>query len=276
MLRSVNDLMDYAIHATDGDVGHVKDIHFDDTSWVIRYLVVDTGEWLDNRKVLISPIGIGRPNWGTKTIPVSITKLQVENSPIFDGNHPVTKQHEVAYLGYYNYPYYWGGTGLWGHDTYPSRFSMGSGAFESLPLVLHSPDPYVEGDEADVALHYSHELHSGIALEGGRVVGTDGEIGYIRDMLVDDESWALRYLVVDCGDWWPVHQVLIAPQWITDANWPDATFTAKMTRQQVKGAPHYDSKRRFDRTNEIGLHEHYGRIGYWIVEVGREEEAPID
>jgi len=62
MLRSMNDLEDCAIRATDGIVGHVKDFYFDDKAWVIRYLVVDTGPWLLSRKVLISPIAIGSPN----------------------------------------------------------------------------------------------------------------------------------------------------------------------------------------------------------------------
>lgn len=55
MLRSMNDLENYTIRATDGTIGHVTDFYFDDERWVIRYLVVDTGSWLASRKVLISP-----------------------------------------------------------------------------------------------------------------------------------------------------------------------------------------------------------------------------
>lgn len=67
MLRSMSDLEGYAIAATDGTIGHVKDFYFDDKAWVIRYLVVDTGSWLSSRKVLISPIAIGHPNWTKNT-----------------------------------------------------------------------------------------------------------------------------------------------------------------------------------------------------------------
>ena len=84
----------YAIRATDGIVGHVKDFYFDDKPWVIRYLVVDTGPWLSSREVLISPISIGHPNWTEKILPVSITKEQVENSPAIDTDKPVSRQHE--------------------------------------------------------------------------------------------------------------------------------------------------------------------------------------
>ena len=63
MLRNVNDLRGYAIRATDGVIGEVDDLYFDDEDWAIRYLVVDTGTWLRDRKVLISPIAIGHPDW---------------------------------------------------------------------------------------------------------------------------------------------------------------------------------------------------------------------
>src|SRR5664279_428506 len=119
MLRSMNDLEDCVIHATDGSIGQVKDLYFDDKAWVIRYLVVDTGSWLSSRNVLISPIAIGHPNWTEKVLPVSITKEQVKNSPSIDTDKPVSRQHEMRYLGYYGYPLYWGGAGLWGGGMYP-------------------------------------------------------------------------------------------------------------------------------------------------------------
>jgi hypothetical protein len=62
MLRSMKDLENYAINATDGLIGRIKDFYFDDDAWVIRYLVVDTGSWLSSRKVLISPISVCQPD----------------------------------------------------------------------------------------------------------------------------------------------------------------------------------------------------------------------
>jgi sporulation protein YlmC with PRC-barrel domain len=64
----------HVITATDGNIGHVKDVYFDDETWCVRYLVVDTGAWLPSRKVLISPISIAQANWADKLLPVSITK----------------------------------------------------------------------------------------------------------------------------------------------------------------------------------------------------------
>lgn len=79
MLRSMHDLENYSIAATDGNVGEVIDFLFDDEKWVVRYLVVETGSWLSSRKVLLSSIGIQETNWQEKEFSVSITKEQVKN-----------------------------------------------------------------------------------------------------------------------------------------------------------------------------------------------------
>ena len=125
MLRNTKDIENCVIGATDGIIGHVKDLYFDDEAWVIRYLVVDTGPWLSSRKVLISPIAISSPNWTEEILPVSITKEQVKNSPDIDTDKPVSRQHENAYMGYYGYPYYWDGAGLWGGGAYPGMLMTG-------------------------------------------------------------------------------------------------------------------------------------------------------
>jgi uncharacterized protein YrrD len=274
MLRSMNDLEGYAIHASDGNIGHLNDFTFDDKGWAIRYFVIDAGMWLNSRKVLISPIGIGAPNWGEKTIPVSLTKEQVKNGPEYDEQKPFTKHNEVEYLGYYNYPYYWGGPGLWGNDTYPNRFSTGSGDFNAPPFILHSPQPKLEDVETEP--HAPHVLHSGKRLISSVVTGSDGVIGTVKDLLIDEQSWAIRYLAVELGAWRHAHQVLVAPQWIIDVNWLSSTISINMSRQEVKGAPHYDPDVTIDRKLETGLHEHYGRPGYWVVEVERAEEIAPD
>ena len=97
MLRNVKDLRGYAIRATDGVIGHVDDFYFDDEAWAIRYLVVETGRWLPDRQVLISPISIGHPDWSAQLLPVFLTKAQVKGSPDIDTNKPVSRQREAMY-----------------------------------------------------------------------------------------------------------------------------------------------------------------------------------
>ena len=111
MIRNVQNVMGCSIGATDGEVGEVADLYFDDQQWTIRYLVVETGAWLYRRKVLVSPQSIGRPDWDRKLLPASITTEQVRHSPEIDTNKPVSRQHETLFLNHYRYPRYWESAG---------------------------------------------------------------------------------------------------------------------------------------------------------------------
>ena len=119
MHYNVNNLKGYAIGATDGDIGKLDDFYFDDKFWTIRYLVAETGNWLLNRKVLISPFALGKADLSQERLNVALTKKQVEESPSMDTDMPVSGRHEALYLDYYGYPYYWEGPLLWGPMAYP-------------------------------------------------------------------------------------------------------------------------------------------------------------
>src|SRR3984885_4236237 len=124
MLRNAKDLHGFAIRATDGELGTVDELYFDDETWAIRYLTVETGGWLGGRQVLISPISVVGTEWQARRLDVALTKNQVENSPNIATHQPVSRQHEAAYYGYYGYPYYWEGPYLWGPAFYPSALAI--------------------------------------------------------------------------------------------------------------------------------------------------------
>jgi len=107
------------VEATDGDVGKVKDIYFDDHRWAVRYPVVETGSWLAGRKVLISPISVKSIDREKNIARVGLTQQQVRASPNIDTDKPVSRQHERDFFDYYGYPYYWSGPRLWGTASYP-------------------------------------------------------------------------------------------------------------------------------------------------------------
>ena len=109
MLRSVQSLYGYTIRAKDGDVGKVHEFYFDDQAWVIRYLVADTGNWLVGRRVLISPVALGQPDWAAHTLPVELTKKQVEGSPHISMDQPVSRQMEEELYTYCGWAPYWRG-----------------------------------------------------------------------------------------------------------------------------------------------------------------------
>jgi hypothetical protein len=270
MLRDLKELHDYAIGATDGVIGHVKDLLLDDQAWVVRYLVVDTGGWLSGRKVLMSPMAIGEPDWAGRLLPVLITKDQVKNSPDVDTDKPVTRQHELEFSGYYGYPYYWGGGGFWGGGMYPGMMMAGYGGFGS-PLATREATQNARArDEQTRDADSDPHLRSCKAITGYHIHASDGDIGHVCGMLIDDETWAVRYLIVDTSNWWLGHQMLVAPQWIESVSWGDSTVSVKLTQQAVKDAPVYEPTGTLTREYEARLYEHHGRNGYWLT-----DEKPV-
>ena len=231
MLRNVKDLRGYAIRATDGVIGSVDDFYFDDEDWGVRYLVVDTGGWLSGRRVLISPIALGHAGWMGRQLPVALTRAQVEGSPDIDTKRPVSRQHEADYFEYYGYPYYWGGAGLWGMGAYPGSLTTEDRIAEE--LKSHRTQSKGRPDDC--------HLRSSNAVIGHHIEAKDGEIGHVKDLLVDDHTWAIRYLIVDTSNWWGGHHVLVSPRWIKDVSWSEAKISVGLTRQAVQFAPEYDS-----------------------------------
>ena len=81
-LRSASEVEGYDIRATDGEIGHMEDFIVDEVDWVIRYLVVDTRNWLPGgRKVLISPATVREITWADGIVSIAMDKEEVTNSP---------------------------------------------------------------------------------------------------------------------------------------------------------------------------------------------------
>jgi hypothetical protein len=247
MLRSVQKLTGVAIKATDGPVGQITDLYFDDESWVIRYVVVDTTNWLGGRKVLISPYAMGQPDWAGETLPVFVTKEQVRNSPGIDSHKPISRQYEESYLGYYGYPFYWGGAGLWGASNYPGTVP-GDGHLRARSKRASGADAH---------------LRSCQAVTGYHIRAKDGEIGHVQGFLVDDSTWSVRYLIVNTSNWWMGHQVLLSPEWINEVDWAESRVTVDLDRQSIKESPPYDADVPLVRDDERALYSHYKRSSYW-------------
>jgi len=264
MLRSINDLKNYSINATDGSVGDVKDFLFDDLAWVIRYFVVETGTWLSSRKVLISPIAIQEPNWEEKILPVLLTREQVRDSPDINTDKPVSRQHEMDYFRHYGYTYYGGGLGFWAGGLYP--YALYPGYASSLQEHEGSPVANRDHDRAEHARDEDPNLRSCKAVTGYHIHLKDGDLGHVSGFLVEESTWAVRYLIVDTSNWWGGHKVLISPEWIEEVSWIDNTVSIDLSRQSVKDAPVFESAEQLNRQYEEEIHHHYGRTVYWSEE----------
>ncbi|MEO7549361.1 MAG: PRC-barrel domain-containing protein [Ramlibacter sp.] len=241
--------------ATDGAIGHVKAAFFDDRSWTLRYVAVDTGKWLSGREVLISPYAVRQALGSGKNIDVSLTRDQVKASPEIDTHQPVSRQHELAFTDYYAYPQYWEGAGMWGMGDYPL-----------LPSYAPTPEEMAARAAAHQRDFQANEVHlrSSVKVAGYEIHATDGTIGHVQDFVFDDESWAIRYLLVDTRNWWPGgRKVLIATRWIESIDWSSSTVQVNLTREQVKASPEYHEAQPIARDYEKRLHDAYSRTGYW-------------
>ena len=255
MLQNANHFKGLVIQARDGEIGTVDQLYFDDESWAIRYLTVETGGWLGGRRVLISPISVVHTDWQAKRLDVSLTKKQVEHSPDIDTHKPVSRQHEAAYLGYYGYPNYWGGTFLWGPGYYPSGLATEVAASKETQALER-----IQKESAD-----SH-LRSTAAVTGYHIEAMDGEIGHVAGFFMDDETWAIRYLEVATKNWWPGKKVLVSPSWIQRVSWTDSKVYISLSRDVVKNAPAFVESAPITREYEDQLHRHYGQPPYWLHE----------
>jgi len=279
MLLSVRDLESFTIGATDGDIGSVHDVYFDDQSWTIRYLVVDTGTWLPGRRVLISPMSVREASWSAQRLVVGLTKAQVENSPEVDTGGPISRQYEDQLVRHYGLDPYWFGPYRWGAVPYP----FGPAPTDLRPTVgepeamgaLRREGLQNVGPEHVEERHLREERAGDAGLRSAReaigyyIQAADDEIGHVEDFLVDTHTWAIRYMVVDTANWLPGKKVVIAPEWIEMVSWSDSQVHVGMTREQIRNAPEYDPARPIEREHELRLHEHYGRRTYWDEDTDR-------
>lgn len=224
MKRRLHSMIGYTIHATEGNLGKVHEFYFDDLTWTIRYMVAETGIWLLGRKILISPIALGKPDWALQTFSVNLTCDQVRGNPDIDTEKPVYRQHEAALYDYYQWPPYWQG-----------GFASGFGAAPyplfgyAMPQI--SPELKEQGDP---------HLRSTRQVTGYKIHASDGEIGHVEDFMIDDENWSIPSLIVDTGKWLSGRKVLIAPNWIKSLNWAEKSVFLDQTRESVKNSPDYD------------------------------------
>lgn len=257
MFHSITQLKGSKVTASDGDIGKVEDAYFDDDNWAIRYLVVDAGSWLNDRKVLLSPYAVRQPVGGEPHIHLNLTRDQVRHSPPVDTQLPVSRQQERALLRYHAYPEYWDGGGLWGMGALPYPPLTNAPASGALDTAESIADEHPRGGD-DVHLRSSSHVL------GYDIQATDESIGEVQDFIFDDENWAVRYLVVDTRKWWPGgRKVLIGTHWIDRIDWATRALHVDMTRDQVKESPEFEDLSSIVRPYEERLHQNAKQLAYW-------------
>jgi uncharacterized protein YrrD len=206
MLISTRHAYGAVLEGPDGRLGALYDILFDDQSWKVRHLLVSRDRWFHGRQVLVEPDVVERTNWAERKLSVRMTKEQIEHCPGPDTDLPVARQKAQQAAQVLVWEAYWTG-------------------------VLDNPVAVEEGD--------SH-LRSTKVLNGLHIHCTDGMFGHVDDFVFDDETWTIRYLVVETRNWWPGKHVLVEPSSIRSIRWEDGEIHLSLTRDEVHRRPAYE------------------------------------
>lgn len=218
MLQSLDQLLGNKLGATDGQLGHVKDFYFDDESWVVRYVIADTGNWLSGRLVLLSPHAFGSFYKDGDYLLVDLTRQQIEKSPGIESHQPVSRQFEEEYFRYYGWSSYWG-----------------VGGFPMMPQPL----PNVDDQEMLSSKNDDPHLRSTQEVIGYHIQTEDGEIGHVSDFVIEDQNWNIHSVIVKTGHWYSGKEIAIAPRHIKRISYEDSTVFVDLTKAAIQDAPDY-------------------------------------
>jgi len=219
MLQSIKQLYGNKLAAIDGDIGHVKDFYFDDENWVVRYLVADTGSWLTDRLVLLTPHAFGTLDLDDKTLHIKLLKKKIQDSPSIESHKPVSRQYEADYYTYYGWPTYWDGSAMWGIGGYPVVLPPSKKEMEIQKKYHHRDDKH---------------LRSMQAVTGYHIQSVDGEIGHVNSFMVDDKNWAIHELVVETGHWYSGKEILIPTGKVKRISYEEAKVFVSLTKADIQ------------------------------------------
>jgi uncharacterized protein YrrD len=246
MLYKATTLTGFKLNSLEGEIGKVKEFYFDDRFWTIRYLVADTGTWLTGRQVLISPYALGAVNQEAKNIAIELTKKRIEDSPPLESDKPVSRQFEESHFAYFGLSAYWNDLDRMGPDP-------------NIGGDIENPEGSLQDKE-----DWDPNLRSTNAVMGHHVQASDDEIGHVEDFIIDDQTWAIRYLVINTRNWLPGKKILVSPQWIERVSWTEAKVFVNLASETIKAAPEYDDDAPITRDYEEALHNHFSCKGYWV------------
>ena len=218
-LLNTKELRGDKLAALDGDIGHIRDFYFDDNIWVIRYAIADTGSWLSERLVLLSPHAFGKLDQRERTLYINLRKLQIQNSPPIESHKPVSRQYEVEYFRYYGWPAYWAGDAMWGMGGFPVLVPPAKDEIEAQRIYYHRDDKH---------------LQSTLDVTGYPIQAVDGVIGHVSSFLVDDRSWAIRDMVVEAGHWYSGKEIRIPISQIERISYMETKVIVTLTMAEIE------------------------------------------
>jgi len=237
MLRSILSLRNFTMRASDGEIGKVKDFYFDDHTWTLKYLVVETGNWLMGKRVLISTSVLRSPIWDSRTFPVDLTIDQVRHSPDIDTEKPVTRQHEADLYNYYSWPWDGGGLGFMTSGMVGGVIAPDVPLNERVDKAMHHQEPTVNRDK---------HLRSFKQLYDFELRTSEKNVGEVHDFLINDADWTIPFVVIETGSWYSGKKILTSTKFVDNIEWASSSVYLLQAESVIKHMPEFD----YDNIND--------------------------
>lgn len=225
MLISAKKLQSYQLKATDGEVGAIDDLLFDDQVWHIRFLVARLQKLLPwSEKVLINPLYLQRPDSQNHLLNVALSENSIRKCPPLSSSMPVSLRQRNRAFKAYGYADYWAAPGLNATVPHPA------------PLVDESLAEMNSQQASDEA-----HLRSCRAVSGYHIHTLDGAIGHVDDFIIDAEHWTCAYLLVNTRNWLPGgRDVLVSRDTVDAISWRKHQVQLNISAEVIARAPHFD------------------------------------
>lgn len=238
MKISVKGIIGFSIGATDGEMGTVKEIYFEDHAWNVRYLIVKTGNFLKDRMILISTQALLDSNWDKEFFSTNLTTDQIINSPDIDTDKPVYRQQEVKLYEHFPWDIYW--------------------AMGVIPME-DSVEIAISEKQKEIGVKANPHLRSSNKVTGYTLHAIDGEFGHIEDLIIETDSWKLTYVVVKTGNWLSGKEILIPTEWILEIDWLSSTFVVDATVEKIQQCEPYNAGDAVNEAYEKVRRDYKGR-----------------
>jgi sporulation protein YlmC with PRC-barrel domain len=244
MKRSLKDLTGFSIETSDGKKGKIKDFLFDEDNWKVRYLDGDFGSLFKYKRVLLPVNVMKEPDWDNKFIPLDITTQIIDKSPSPEDKPTVSREYEKELMSYYGYSAYWS-TG----QIAPVNPGM---YYPARPLEVPSKKP--DEKTLDTSLRSFNEV------SGYHILATDGHLGHVEDVIVDDTDWQMVYLIIDTSNWLPwSKKVILLISWLKEISYVTKEVSVDADTELIKDAPEIDTGKPIEEAFEKALLDYYQR-----------------
>ena len=253
MLTPLLDWRGYCLRAIDKDLGSVEDFYFDDRTWTVRYLVADTGNWLPGRKVLIGPETVQSISPEDEAISVNLTSRAVEDSPGIETNLPFSLQKERELRLFFEWREYWN----------DEVFIQPAAAGGMIPEPKADARPSTAVMDPQVGSQTNPYLRSANEVEGYTMRASDEDLGEVSGFIVQNETWRIRYLILETGNWLIGKKFLFSPRWVSGIDWSHRIVNLEITRKIFEGAPVYTPGEPIAVEDEQRLYDYYKKRPDW-------------